>query len=960
MVYRQPEINVVNKAYSSSSLKSRILKSIHPRVLFIFLLMLSFTVSAQRFGGHRPSVQWKQVNTTAARVIFPQGQDTTAMRIAAIAQRLSNTTLPTIGPGHQKINIVLQPFTTVSNGYVALGPYRSEFYLTPPQNSFDLGSLPWSDMLAMHEYRHVQQYNNFNVGLSKVFRVLFGQQGQELANSLAVPNWFWEGDAVFQETLVSEQGRGRLPFFFDDYRALWKAGKNYSWMKLRNGSLRDFTPDHYRLGYMMVAYGREKFGDDFWKKVTHDAAAFKGLFYPMQKAVERYAGKNYEVFRKEAFRYFKEKTGSPGPLQAAPKHFLANQEFPAYGNDETIYYVKDSYKQIPFFIEKNGSSERKIRARDVSLDNQFSYNNGKIVYASYRPDTRWGWNDYNELQVLEVATGLQRTITHHSKYFSPDISADGQRIVAVDVHPGQKSELHILNAENGSLLNAIANKEGYYFTYPKFVNDKQVVTAAKSPSGKMALLLVNIADGSSIALTPFSYRVMGFPVVHHDSVYFSASDKFYDALFVVSLTDKKIYRLGTTTEGIGAYQPAVHDNVIQFSTFTAYGNRLQQLNKQSAQWQEITAAEWQEPLLTFGVDLSKTNAAGLLSSVTTQSVGVTKYPKSFHLVNFHSLRPYVSDPEYTLSLVGENVLNSLQTEVFFTYNSNEQYKQVGFNTEYAGWFPHISAGVSHIFDREGFYKTNRFTYDQTEIRAGLNIPLNFSKGRMYTYFTVGSDYVYSQPNVKGFYKDSVAANSYSYINTYINFTNQVQQARQHIYPRLAQTLYLNYKNAVTTYTGSRFLINSYLYFPGFFNTHNIVFNLAWSGRGRNDRVNFTNNFPFSRGYSAVNLYQLTKLGANYHFPLVYPDAGIGNIVYFQRVRGNVFYDYTQADDYYTNGQPYQGIFSSTGGEIFFDTKWWNQLSVSFGFRYSRLLDKDFYGRSPNWFEFILPVNLLQR
>ena len=54
---------------------------------------------------------------------------------------------------------------------------------------------------------------------------LFGEGGQALANSLSVPNWFWEGDAVYQETLVSDQGRGRLPYFFNGYRALWAGDK---------------------------------------------------------------------------------------------------------------------------------------------------------------------------------------------------------------------------------------------------------------------------------------------------------------------------------------------------------------------------------------------------------------------------------------------------------------------------------------------------------------------------------------------------------------------------------------------------------------------------------------------------------------------------------------------------------------------------------------------------------------
>ncbi|MEI9911446.1 MAG: hypothetical protein WDO71_18410 [Bacteroidota bacterium] len=105
-----------------------------------------------------------------------------------------------------------------------------------------------------------------------------------------MPDWFYEGDAVYNETILSKQGRGRLPLFLNAFPSLWQADKKYSWMKLRNGSLKDYVPNHYYLGYLLVNYGREKYGLDFWSKVTKDAAAFKGLFYPFQNAVKKYAG----------------------------------------------------------------------------------------------------------------------------------------------------------------------------------------------------------------------------------------------------------------------------------------------------------------------------------------------------------------------------------------------------------------------------------------------------------------------------------------------------------------------------------------------------------------------------------------------------------------------------------------------------------------------------------------------
>ncbi|HEV2352979.1 MAG TPA: hypothetical protein VGR89_01945, partial [Puia sp.] len=71
-------------------------------------------------------------------------------------------------------------------------------------------------------------------------------------------------------------------------------------------------------------------------------------------------------------------------------------------------------------------------------------------------------------------------------------------------------------------------------------------------------------------------------------------------------------------------------------------------------------------------------------------------------------------------------------------------------------------------------------------------------------------------------------------------------------------------------------------------------------------------------------------------------------------------DDTRATDFYLNGSVYNGAFRSVGSEVFLDTKWWNQLPISFGIRYSRLLDADPEGRGPNQWELVLPLNILSQ
>jgi hypothetical protein len=101
-----------------------------------------------------------------------------------------------------------------------------------------------------------------------------------------------------------------------------------------------------------------------------------------------------------------------------------------------------------------------------------------------------------------------------------------------------------------------------------------------------------------------------------------------------------------------------------------------------------------------------------------------------------------------------------------------------------------------------------------------------------------------------------------------------------------------------------------------------------------------------------------RLSANYHFPLWYPDWGLGNIVYLLRLRANAFFDHTRV---YSRDKSITRDQRSAGLELFIDTKWWNQYPLTFGIRFSRLLDPDqFNAFRGNRIEMVLPVSILPR
>ena len=75
---------------------------------------------------------------------------------------------------------------------------------------------------------------------------------------------------------------------------------------------------------------------------------------------------------------------------------------------DSLIYLKTSYRQPPTFYIKDKNGETKLRVRDISIDEQYAYRNGTIVYAAYAADPRWGWLDYSEIRVLDIRSGQQR------------------------------------------------------------------------------------------------------------------------------------------------------------------------------------------------------------------------------------------------------------------------------------------------------------------------------------------------------------------------------------------------------------------------------------------------------------------------------------------------------------------------------------------------------------------------
>jgi hypothetical protein len=927
-------------------------------LLFFFIAPLS--LSAQQFGGNPPALKWDQINTDTIRVIFPRGMNQQGQRVTNIVQYLNRYTRSSIGNRQQKMSIVLQNQTLQSNGYVQLGPFRSEFYLTPPPSSYDLGGLNWIDQLTLHEYRHALQNMNFRQGISKVFYYLGGDLGQAAITNIAVPNWFWEGDAVVMETALSTEGRGRLPSFFDGFRALSLSNKHYSYMKIRNGSYVDFIPNHYPLGYLMVTYGREHYGQTLWKEVTTDAVRFKGLFYPFSQSLKRRTGKNVVgIYRSMLAEYEplwkayadRKDTTAAVPL-LAPVKAVTNYNY-IYPVGSNVWVVlKDAYNRIPGIYLIDSSQHETLLVRPgINFDNFFSYKNGKVIWTEARFDPRWSWKDFSVIKMYDLATGHTHVVTPRNRYFSPDITHNGQQIVAAVTSTAEVYSLHIIDATTGNLQQVLPNPDNWYYTYPRFTADDQyVISPVRNQQGQMALVQQSVATGERTVLTPFTQTAYGAPVVSNDTLYFTAAIQDVNDVYAFTLSDRKLYQL--TSRGNSALHAAVDPTAgrLVFSEFTAKGYKLYNTSLSREEWKPVAIGEnqhskWLRPDFKEG--------GNILDKIPTEDYPVKKYPKAFHLFNFHSWVPTLNDPEYSFTLLGNNILNTASTSIGYTYNRNEGSSALSANFIYGAWFPYLSAGSEYTFNRSGLTNKGRVYWNELNWNAGFTIPLQLSSGVYGRSLSISSKYYYTLTYPQGNFK--FLDEGIQYISSGLVFNNQRIKARQNLFSHFGQTLQFKYTKSINATPAKQYYGRLDLYLPGLLANHNLVLQGAWQQKDTLQRYLFSDNFSYSRGYNTPFYEHIYKVGANYHFPIAYPDWGFAQILYFSRVRGNLFYDYSQA---YNFRSKQHTRYASTGGELFFDTKIGNTIPFTFGMRYSHLLDKDPSDNAQNRFEFIIPLQQL--
>jgi len=955
--------------------------------LTVYAALISLTILAMPpdlaaiDAGQNPwGIKWRVIKTQHFKVIYPAEIEKDARRVAATLEyAYPHVTKSLKFQPKRRLPVLLYTQSVISNGMAAYMPRRTQWWNTPPQDSF-AGSNDWYTELAIHEFRHIVQMDGLNRAFNKALYILFGGTGAFIMGGISVPWWFIEGDAVGTETALTASGRGRIPEFDVELRAQLLSGKRYRYYKALFGSYRDWDPlsSPYLMGYYLTTHVKRKYGPDIWADMLYRATwcPFVPHWFTIQ--LKKKTGKAAHVLYNETMdeleKLWREQLAGleftdARPLQKIDSKNWTYNDAPQYAPDGSILVMRHGMKDIYSLVRIDpfsGTEKRLCYTGKINFTG-ISAGGGRVAWAERVPDPRWGERSWSVIVTYDLAAKKKRFLTKRSRLFAPALSPDGTRIAAVEFSANNECTLVVLDAATGAELKRFANPENEFIQTPHWSTEGSQVTYTKTHRlrGK-AVAVMDAETGTEETVVPYGPENVYYPVSDGKHVYFVSPLSGIDNIYTVDISTKKIFQV--TSRMSGAYYPSLSPDgkKLAFNDVTADGYVAVEMPLDPASWKPIgkvgdRGLRYYEPLIgqEAGGDITKDIPEGNYES--------KKFNHFTHLANIHTWMPLVNplSHELSLSFTSLNLLNTTQFSAGYIYNWNERTHAGMVDISYAGWYPVIDLGCfyggrSSTYDVVyfyGLYKENHtYTWRELSPSLGLQIPLDLTRSRFNTRLIMGIRGAYTMVDgmdlEERYFTGGRNHNGQFIPISYFTSLYNGYQWFADIHPVWAQTIDIIYRHTPFPgpYHGSLFSMSGALYFPGFYRHHSFFIQGGYEAQNPHD-IRFASQMLFPRGYDYEFSRTLVKTGLNYTFPIYDPDWNILHVLHLKRIYANLFGDLGAGLEGRSNR-----YYCSTGLELCFEVHLFTiEVPLILGARgYYRFNQHDQYKR-PYGFDFIFGI-----
>ncbi len=909
----------------------------------VFLLGLAFIAvpsPAQFYStGEAPaSTRWLQIKTPRYRIVFPAELRKDAFRLAGSLENTHALTSQSFSRPAKPMPVLLHNSSILSNGYVTWAPLRMELVATPPQDSY---ADDWISQLSLHEYRHAVQISQLKQGFTGALSVLSGEIGPGGISSM-VPSWFYEGDAVVNETRNSQSGRGRVPGFTMPLRTLLLSGRTvFTYDKAVFGSYRDYVPNAYQYGYEMVSFSSSRWGDTFWPDALRYTARNPFFIWPLAF----YLKKNSGVYKSGLYRLtcdsinnlYKNQEKAVTYINYLSKNKRAERDYTSYklpydlgkGNLVVLKTGIDILGQFTM-IDSTGREARLVFSGSFP-ELKYDVSTHWMVWDEITSDPRWERRNFSEIRLMDLSTRKVHNLTRKTRYFSPDFSPDGERLAVVESDPGNTHFLTVIGTKSGQAVLRIPSPGNKALQFPEWTSVNRIAVITVSNNGKQ-IELVDLDNEQWRVILPLTRYDISELTHFRNYILFRSSYNGIENIYALDPDDSRLYQV--TFSRFGAFNPSVSQDstTLFFSDYSVQGHNVTGMPLDPASWKPVTGSSGPTGIWTG-------TRSGMIAGEETGPSGsyqwtVNTYQKATHLFNIHSWLPcYVpvtETPENLedlpirpgFMLFSQNLLSTAISSIGYYYSGTHHYLTPRF--AWRGWYPVVEfsglfGGPPRSLPIPDQVSVSGITGPYYEYSVRTYIPLLYNRGSYITYLQPMVEYQHASTY---FVERDILRKGMDFFHYRLYLTRYLRMSERDLYPRAG-----GYMSATLTSTpadpgqfGSVFSLSAGAYIPGVVPHHHLVFRVGYQ-KQITDNAKFylnINRISFPRGYPSAISSEFSALSADYAFPVVYPDLALGPVIYLKRLRADLFHDRSYGTDMRVNGQRLTGGYSSSGVELLAD------------------------------------------
>lgn len=458
-------------------------------LIFIFISLQCVNANAQfSLTGNDPAaLRWRQMETENFRLIFPKGEDSLARvygtELEQARLRIAGSSGYLIGQSYKaKMPVVLHSHYVLPNASVTWAPKRMDIFTV--NDPYEPTAMPWVRNLAIHEGRHAAQMQFGADRGNKALHWLFGEMAAGAFAGIYPGPAFLEGDAVVAETALSRSGRGRQASFLEYMRPAFDCGDRRDYYRWFYGSNKNYTPDYYRVGYMLIAGTRVFFNDPLFTQEYFDRVVRKGWLFNLQKTVKAASGKSFN----ESFRIIEENFQQLWNVETALREpFMPSRQVSRTPSMHTeykgavtvdgsgIYSLKSGMATANSLVRLDASgNEKRIRSfasytSSLFLDSESQ----RIFWSESVAGRRWTLGGSSRIRYVDLTKPRKvHDLTKKGRYFNPAPAPDGNVIAASEYPYAGGSRIVLLDTTDGSVKESFIAPDSLQFTESAWIGDR--------------------------------------------------------------------------------------------------------------------------------------------------------------------------------------------------------------------------------------------------------------------------------------------------------------------------------------------------------------------------------------------------------------------------------------------------------------------------------------------------------